>query len=256
MAKRRKDRKNWGPGYHDTDFEWMAAQFKKQSARNPNLTLEAFAMQHGVRPEWIRRFIDTAQNSVLVWHGTSSDRAESIMQEGFNPPRGNGKSVWLTRDVREARGYAARRSRARNASPVVFCCEIDLSKYPKYRKPNPNHYVFKAAYLDPEVIHSVSGSNKKEKSRKSLTEKKNRDKSIDITVTQPSGKLGVLMWLNAYLELEGKEPVSEDHSAVEAIYQWVETEYSTGREEPISNEEILIQVAIHLKQEEKIGEQR
>jgi len=91
--------------------------------------------------------------------------------------------------------------------------------------------------------------------RKPPTDKKNRDKSIDITVTQTSGKLGVLMWLNAYLELEGKEPVSENHSAVEAIHQWVETQYSTGREEPISNAEILVQVTIHLKQEAKIGEQ-
>ena len=58
----------------------------------------------------------------------------------------------------------------------------------------------------------------KEKSQKSPKSKGNGGKSIDITVTQTSGKLGVLMWLNAYLELEGKEPVSENHAAVEAIH--------------------------------------
>jgi hypothetical protein len=37
---------------------------------------------------------------------------------------------------------------------------------------------------------------------------------VDIVITKNAGKLGVLYWINHYLELEGKESVSEDHPAV------------------------------------------
>ena len=79
------------------------------------------------------------------------------------------------------------------------------------------------------------------------TAKEEEDDLVDVVITKNAGKLGVLYWINQYLELTGEEPVSEEHPAVEAIFKWVETEYAQGRDEPISDEEILMQVMTHLK---------
>lgn len=48
--------------------------------------------------------------------------------------------------------------------------------------------------------------------------------------------------MDGFLEQEGKELVSEDHPAVDAIWQWVETQYVDGRDDPISDAEMLVQV--------------
>ena len=52
----------------------------------------------------------------------------------------------------------------------------------------------------------------------------------------------MLWWVNRYQELADEEPVSEDHHAVDAIWQWVETQYVDGRDDPISDAEMLVQV--------------
>ena len=70
---------------------------------------------------------------------------------------------------------------------------------------------------------------------------------IDVTITQTSGKLGVLWWLNCYLAMKGRSTIDEAHPAVEAIFRWVESEYAAGRAEEISNAEMLTQATTHLK---------
>ena len=40
--------------------------------------------------------------------------------------------------------------------------------------------------------------------------------------------------------------MSKDHPTVEAVFNWVEAQYAAGRDEPISDEEILMQVMTHL----------
>jgi len=67
-------------------------------------------------------------------------------------------------------------------------------------------------------------------------------KGIDIAVTQVGGRFGVWAWMNAFLELEGKPTVSEDYPAVDEVWRWVEAQYTEGRDDPISDMEMLIQV--------------
>jgi hypothetical protein len=94
------------------------------------------------------------------------------------------------------------------------------------------------------VIRSVPGLEMGAQS----PEEEEEDELIDVVITKNAGKLGVLYWINRYLELTGEEALSEDHPAVEAIFKWVETKYAQGRDEPISDEEMLLQVMTHLKQ--------
>ena len=72
---------------------------------------------------------------------------------------------------------------------------------------------------------------------------------VDITLTKTSGKYGVLLWVNAYLEGEGQTVIDESHPAIEKIYQWIEAQYTGDREDAISEEEMLVQVKIHLNGE-------
>ena len=253
MAKRGKRDRKWQSGYQrrfeDSDFAWMAEQFQKQVALNPDLTLKEFAFRHGVLPHLIGNFIDKEEiaSTIRVWHGTTEDRAKSIMEEGFKAT-GKSKKIWFTRKSSEAHSIAKGRSQLRGEPPVVFCCGIDLGKYTDFERPKPNHYAFRYSYIAKDIIRSLSGMEGRKVGRdKQLRKAKDKSESIDVAITKGSGKLGVLYWMNRYLELENKEPINEDHPAVEAVFKWTEMQYTTNGEEAISDEEMLIQVTIHLE---------
>ena len=309
--------------FESADFAWLAKEFRQQSALSPDLTLEAFAIRHGIQPEWISRFIDTGPNTVSLWHGTTEDRARLIMEQGFRRP-GKSPVIWFAKNFTIAFGVAKGRAQARNRMPVVISCEIDLKKYSASKSSNFQIYVFPSP-IGREVIRSVFVvkndwflSNPGVKITESAgkldilswinwyletgdeaaidedhpvveailkwvraqyaqgrkynisdeemlsmvtiirsipglalgarsAEKEEADDLVDVVITQNAGKLGVLYWINQYLELTGEKPVSDEHPAVEAIFKWVETEYAQGRDEPISDDEMLMQVMTHLK---------
>ncbi|MCZ6677148.1 MAG: hypothetical protein O7E52_07835, partial [Candidatus Poribacteria bacterium] len=58
---------------------------------------------------------------------------------------------------------------------------------------------------------------------------------------------------NSYLALQNEAPVNDDHPAVEAIHRWVEAEYESGRNDPISDDEMLLQVELRLNQGEAVS---
>ncbi|MCZ6678192.1 MAG: hypothetical protein O7E52_13175, partial [Candidatus Poribacteria bacterium] len=227
MAKRsKKDRKQKG-GYQrsftDDDFAWLAEQYQKQVAQNPDLTLEEFAIGYGVEPKWIRSFINTGwnkefKNTITVWHGTTVDRAKAIMADGFKAQGGATKKIWFTQRSNEARGIAARRSQSRGEAPAVFSCQINIGKYTEFDKPRPHHYAFRHSHIDKAIISSVSGLQR-EKEVKQVRKKRAQGELVDVMITKTSGKFGVLLWVNSYLEQGGGALVSEDHPTVEAIFK-------------------------------------
>ena len=256
LAKKRKNRQQqdlYQRRFEDKDFAWLAEKFDKQAAQNPNLTLEEFAIRHGVEPKWIRSFINVGWNTefknvITVWHGTTVDRAKAIMMEGFKARGRAGKKIWFTQKSTEAHRRAAQLAQSRGKAPVVFRCQINIGKYTEFDKPRPHHYAFKHSYIDKAVISNVSGLEV-DNEGKLPQEKKNKEELVDIIITRTSGKYGVLLWVNAYLERKGKTPVDEDLPAIETIYRWVEAQYAGDREEAISEEEMLAQVKTHLNGE-------
>ena len=69
-------------------------------------------------------------------------------------------------------------------------------------------------------------------------------------ITRTSGKYGVLLWINAYLEkvgqtLDGRKRTRQSRK----IDRWVEAQYAGDREETITEAEMLAQVKIHLNGE-------
>ena len=256
MAKKRKDQKQTGDyqrRLEDKDLAWLAEQFKKQSAQSPDLTLEEFAIRHGVEPKWIRSFINVGWNTefkdvITVWHGTTIDRAKAIMAEGFKARGRAGKKIWFTQKSTEAHRRAAQLAQSRGKAPVVFRCQINIGKYSEFDNPRPHHYAFKHSYIDKAVISNVSGLEVN-KEGKLLQKKEDEKELVDIIITRTSGKYGVLLWVNVYLEGIGQTSVDENHPAIEEIHRWVEAQYAEDREEEISEEEMLAQVGTHLNEE-------
>ena len=254
LAKKRKDQKQKGHyqrRFEDKDFVWLAEQFDKQAAQNPDLTLEEFAIRHGVEPKWIRSFINLGWNTefknvITVWHGTTVDRAKTIMTEGFKARGRAGKKIWFTQKSSEARRRAGHLAQSRGKAPVIFRCQINIGKYSEFDNPRPHHYAFRHSYIDKAVISSVDGMEVDKEDKRSQGGKA---ELVDVIITRTSGKYGVLLWINAYLQGLGQTPVDEDHPAIEEIYRWVEAQYVGAREEAISEEEMLAQVKTHLNGE-------
>jgi len=260
MAKRKKSRKKKNTHsrrIEDSDLAWLAEKFTEERRVNPDLTVEEFAMRYGIQVELISRYVikpdGVGKNTVTVWHGTTEDRAKAIVEEGF---KGSGrKRLWFTLKPAEARSIAQWRANQRGGEPVVFRCEINLDKYSEFDRRNPNHYAFRHSHIAKEVIRSMSGVKQdKVKRAKEKKEKKSKQESVDVVITKSSGKLGVLYWVNSYLKLKDKEPVSENHPAVEATHKWVEAQYVQGRDEPIADEEMFLHVVKHFKFESGEGE--
>ena len=256
MAKKRKDekqKKRYQRRFEDKDFAWLAEQFKKQAAQDPDLTLEEYAIRHGVESRRIRSFINVdphtgLKNVITVWHGTTIDRAKAIMEEGFKARGRAGKKIWFTQKSSEARRRAGHLAQSRGKAPVVFHCQINIDKYTEFDNPRPHHYAFRHSYIDKAVISNVSGLEVN-KDGKLPQKKEDKKELVDIIITRTSGKYGVLLWVNAYLEGIGQTSVDENHSAIEEIHRWVEVQYAEDREEEISEEEMLTQVKIHLNGE-------
>jgi len=223
----------------------LAERFNEEAAVNPDLTIEEFAIRYGVQAELIQRFAVKRTNAINVWHGTTLDRAKSIIEEGFRARGSRGKRIWFTMKPFEAHSIAKHRAHQREEGPVVFRCEINLDKYSEFDRPNPNHYAFKHSHITNETIRSVSGMRKDKDEARRLKEEKRRQELVDVMITQTSGRLGILHWINSYLKMKGEQAVSEDHPAIEAIEEWVEAQYATGRDASISDEEMLSQVMKH-----------
>jgi len=327
-ARKRNQKSKIGHRMHfeSADFACLAKEYQKQTTLTPDLTLEEFAIRHGVKPKWISRFMGMGENTVALWHGTTEDRTRAIVEQGF---RGLGRRalVWFTRNSKFALRVANARAAARHKIPVVISCEINLEKYSAFQKANSQTYVFSSP-IGKEVICNVSVVKKDwvfnnpsvqvtktagkmdilswinwylgmgseaaigkdhpaveaifkwvkaqhAQGRESLIsdeemssmvmiirsipglgmgkelpeEEEEEDELVDVVITKNAGKLGVLYWINRYLELTDGAAISEDHPAVESIFEWVKAQYVEGREEPISDGEMLMQVLAYLKED-------
>ena len=78
---------------------------------------------------------------------------------------------------------------------------------------------------DPEIYNSFDS-------------KKILNRPIIIMINQTSGSSGIAGWLNNYYKLKGEDALSKKDPRVLEIKNWVDSEYSSGRTENITNEEL------------------
>ena len=250
QKKRRKTQSEENPVYQrrieESDLLWLVEEYRKQAHQDPDITVEAFAQQYGIEAKLLRQYLfesNSKRRGITLWHGTTRGRAKSIVKEGFRAKEAGDERIWFTRNPNEARAIAQSRAGGRDEA-VVFQCQIDLWNYDEYDTPNPNHYAFKHHTISNAVINKAEGLKKK-RIRKSKTTKRERQ-LVDVGINEASNELVIAYWINIYLKLEGESAVSIHHPAITIIKNWVNAQYSDGRETPICDEEMLHLVMIHL----------
>lgn len=92
-----------------------------------------------------------------LWHGTSKDRADVIVEHGFWPET-LGKQIWFTTRELSARLHAIGRAQQRRSVPFLFECEVDLNMYSIFWRRSALIYVFHQP-IGSEVIKSVQEIN-------------------------------------------------------------------------------------------------
>ncbi len=233
-----------------------------------NLTPREVAQQFGVREEDVRGLVQRGslqaqyrdgqwwvhlgpwrgeRTPVRLWHGTSKDRIDWIMQHGLSTET-RGKQLWMTTREVAARLHAIGRAQRRSSFPMLVGCEVDLEKYPIFWKRSLQVYVFHQP-LGAEVIKSVQEVDEREQSRRFRMEVRKRAHGnvADVAVTKNAGALGVLLWINSYLERHGMEPVTAENPVARDVMEWVDREYRAGRDDPITDDELETQAALLLE---------
>ena len=225
-----------------------------------NLSLEETAQQFGIRRGEVRHLLRVGgldakfregqyrvhlgprrgENRVArLWHGTSGDRIDSILKNGLDTVSRGGREVWLTTNEHGARKHAIGRSWNRGQVPFVVGCEVDLSIHQLFWKPSLHVYAFCQPF-GPEIIKTSEEVDEREWNRRFRLQlrKARRKEIVNVEVTHNSGRLGVLFWINTYLDKFGIPNVTEDNPDARAIVEWVIHEYEAGREYPIKAEEL------------------
>jgi len=181
------------------------------------------------------------EGDVLLWHGTSLSRANSILESGFKDGRGKRGVFFSSNITKTSLGKAERRASAENSEPVIFAANCDLStlEYGKdFRVENhiiETHYIFLATIANRIVKYLLTCHG-----LYSIGKIVTKDNLTNIAITQSSGNTGIAYWLNSFLDLDDSDCIPENHPAVGQIKAWVDEQYANGRMIPIADEEILI----------------
>lgn len=95
-------------------------------------------------------------------------------------------------------------------------------------------------------IHS-DGLLKNEEIYNIFDTKKLLNRPLGVAVTDKSGIAGIAQWINIFFELKGSEQILKTHEGVAKIKEWIDNQYLEGRITSISDDEMVEQVRIHLR---------
>ena len=124
----------------------------REAINHRTADLGAWAARHGVPASGRSQELGT--DALVLWHGTSRQRAEKIVQHGLFHKRG----LWATSDPAIAHGFCRRRSERFGAEGAVLCLVLDggaLSAGQDFElQGKGNVYRFQHG-LPPEVVEYV-----------------------------------------------------------------------------------------------------
>jgi len=183
-----------------------------------------------------RKSVKVPKGDVLLWHGTSSIRANSILKSGFESKKG----VFFSSNIITSLSYAEGRASGERSEPVIFVAIYDLSTL-RYGKEfqHKSHYIFRPGVANRIVKYLLTCYGLYSISKVATKAGKFKDDMTDIAITQSSGNAGIAYWLNSFLDLDDSECISEDDPVIWHIKAWVDAQYDNGRTLPITDEEIL-----------------
>jgi hypothetical protein len=178
------------------------------------------------------------EGNILLWHGTSLRRANSIMESGF---RSKKRGVFFSSNIMTSLGFAERRAVDGNSEPAIFAAIYDLSRLKQGKQfHHRHHYIFKAGVATRIVKYLLTYHGLYSIGKITTEADRYSDDLTDLAITQSSGNTGIAYWLNSFLDLDDLKCISENHPAVAEIKAWVDAQYENGRMIPITDEEILI----------------
>jgi len=237
------DQRETIPLHQEVDVEWLADEYRRRAKSESSLTLEIFADQYGISADELREYLPelSSENSdsIILWHGTTRSRAESILVHGFD---GRRAPVYFAQGRRIPRTIARTRAASEHDEPVVIMCSIDTNRYDQYRRQGRGIYAFSHRCIGGEVVKEVIDASGKLRGNRESVELTN------VTVTFNSGCAGIAYWINNYLKLNEGDRIHEDHEAVGRIKEWLDDQAGAGRFGEVSDEEMLIQMRKHLPQ--------
>ena len=243
--------------FHESDMVWLADEYQRRSSSEPSLTLEDFAAQYGVSSDELRFHVPDLSReidrSIILWHGTTKSRAESILEQGFRVKRAKKKRrIFFAGRPDMPRGIAQRRARNEDDEPAVIMCSIDLSHYSDFERRGNAVYAFRHECIGSEVIKRVTGlprqhREKREKQRKRANPESSSE-LVNVAITFNSGPAGIAYWINSCLKLSDADRVYEDHEAVVKIRQWLDDQVEAGRFGEVPSDEIMKQIQEYLPQ--------
>jgi hypothetical protein len=184
-----------------------------------------------------RKPVRIPEGDVLLWHGTSLTRANSILESGF---RSKKRGVFFSSNIMTSLSYAEGRASKEHSQPAIFAAIYDLTtlRYGKAFR-HQFHYIFRPGAANRIVRYLLTCRGLYSTGKIGNETTKFRDNLTNIAITQNSGSKGIAYWLNSFLDLDNSELISEDHPAVSQIKAWVDEQYANDRTQPIMDEEIL-----------------
>ncbi len=230
---------------------WLAKEFQRRSSSEPYLTLKVFANQHDVPVHRLSLYVaepgERISHYVILWHGTSKSRAESIREEGFMARKCRSGRMFFTRQPTVADGYAHRRAMRENDQPAVITCSIDINMYDDFICPTRGVFAFAHKRIPNEVIRRVENPSTQVRQKR---EKRKKDKVefTNVALAFGSSRVGVAYWLNSHLKLNDMDKISEDSEAVGKIKEWLDEQMDAGRFGEVPTGEMVEQVQEHLPQ--------
>ncbi len=165
--------------------------------------------------------------AIILWHGTTMSRAQSILRKGFRASGGKSYGIFLTQRPRTAFGYAESRARREKDEPALIMCMMDLGKY-KYRC-SGNVYNFKHDRISSEVVLRISDT----------AQIPQQDLFNPImTLSFHSSCAAIAYWINSSGLSNGNHIVA-DHPAVIAVKQWLVSQANAGKSGVVPDGEVL-----------------
>ena len=166
--------------------------------------------------------------AIILWHGTTMSRAQSILRKGFRASGGKSYGIFLTQRPRTALGYAESRARSEKDEPALIMCLVDLSKY-KYRR-SGNIYNFKHDRIGSEVVLRISDT---------AHIPQQNSFNPGMTLSFHSSCAAIAYWINSSPGLSAGNQIGADHPAVIAVKQWLVSQANAGKSGVVPDSEVL-----------------
>ena len=158
---------------------------------------------------------------MIVYHGTTSRRAQRIVVDGFQP-RKPSKRVWFAESKGYAEGRAKTQARRTRDRPVVLTCDLDLNQMRKTHGARKVMHRNRVIAIDAAVPVGVL-------------------RSWPASADMASSPDELAAWVNGILRVKPYKGVSPKHEGVQRLSRWIVNRMRAQPNSRIKPTEILQQ---------------